>query len=218
MNHYTTVLFDLDGTLTDPKVGITSSVAYALKSFGIAVEDLDSLRPFIGPPLKESFMVYYGFSDEQASEAVSKYREYFSVTGIFENEVYEGIPELLSALKCAGRRVILATSKPKIYAEQILEHFGLAKYFDYVAGSELDGTRVKKAEVIDYALAQVGIADRSCAVMVGDRLHDILGAKETGLPSIGVLYGYGNRPELETAGADRIAADVAELERLLLQS
>ena len=138
------------------------------------------------------------------------------MTGIFENEVYEGIPELLSALKCAGRRVILATSKPKIYAEQILEHFGLAKYFDYVAGSELDGTRVKKAEVIDYALAQVGIADRSCAVMVGDRLHDILGAKETGLPSIGVRYG--DRPELETAGADRIAADVAELERLLLQS
>lgn len=211
MMHDTCALFDLDGTLTDPKTGITKSVAHALHSFGIETEDLDTLCKFIGPPLKESFMNYYGFTEEQGDLAVAKYREYFSVTGIFENAVYPGIPEGLAALKADGIRLIVATSKPAVYAKQILEHFGLLPYFEFVSGSELDGTRVKKSEVITYALQNAGITDLSAVVMVGDREHDIIGAREVGIDSIGVLYGYGSRKEFEQAGADFIAETVTEM-------
>lgn len=208
---YKYVLFDLDGTVTDPKVGITESVAYALKSYGIHVENLDSLCKFIGPPLTESFEVFYGFSKEDAIEAVEKYREYFSVTGIFENKVYEGMEELLSSLKKQGKKILLATSKPEVFAKQILEHFHLASYFDFVGGSELDGTRTIKAEVIQYVLKQNNINNLEEAIMIGDRKHDIIGAKETGISSIGVLYGYGSKDELVDAGADYVMENVTEL-------
>lgn len=213
---YQNILFDLDGTLTDPKVGITSAVAYALRAYGIETENLDTLCKFIGPPLKDSFMEYYGFGEAQAVEAIEKYREYFSVTGIFENVVYTGIEEMLACLVQQGKRLLVATSKPEVYAKQILEHFGLAGYFAFVGGSELSGERVRKGDVIAYVLEKNQIADKSRTVMVGDRSHDVCGAKEQGLPCIGVLYGYGDRPELEAAGADAIVASVGALRDLLL--
>lgn len=208
------IFFDLDGTLTDPKLGITRAFQYALGKMGIIVEDANTLSRFIGPPLRDSFRGY-GFGEEAVERAVAYYREYFAETGLFENTVYDGIPELLSALKAAGKTLLIATSKPVVYTEKILEHFGLAEYFAFVSGAELDGTRSIKAEVIAYAMEQAGIKDVSDCVMVGDREHDIIGAKAHGMRSVGVLYGYGDRAEHERAGADEIAADVGELRGLL---
>ena len=215
MKQYTFILFDLDGTLTDPKEGITKSVAYALESFGIHVENRECLCKFIGPPLKDSFVNFYGFEEAQAEAAVEKYREYFRPFGLFENRVYDGVEKLLRALTEDGKTLILATSKPTVFAEQILEHFHLRAFFSHVIGSELDGTRVKKGDVIAYALEQAGISDKSRAVMVGDREHDIIGAKENGLDSIGVLYGYGTLEEFQKCGADAVAESVEELKGLL---
>lgn len=212
---YKYILFDLDGTLTDPKEGITKSVAYALDAYGIHVEDLDSLCKFIGPPLKESFMVYYGMDDAQGEEAVAKYRERFSVTGLFENKVYEGIREMLECLKEEGKTLIVATSKPAVFSERILEHFDLMKYFTFLSGSELDGTRVDKAEVIAYALEKNGITDLSNVVMVGDREHDIIGANKNGIDSVGVLYGYGCMEEFEKHHATYVAESVEQLKNIL---
>lgn len=213
MPQFDTVLFDLDGTLTDPAEGITNSVAFALERFGVSVADRRELLPFIGPPLKESFMHFYGMDDARAEQAVADYREYFAPKGIFENAVYPGVADMLCALRAAGTRMVLATSKPEVFARQILEHFGLLEQFDAVCGSELDGRRTDKAEVIAEAL-------RRCPgehpVMVGDRLHDVAGAKKNGLPCIGVLFGYGGREELQTAGADWLVEDVQELKNLLL--
>lgn len=207
---YKTVLFDLDGTLTDPGRGITNSVAYSLRKFGIEVEDKKDLYKFIGPPLYESFMKYYGFSKEKAETAVSYFREYFRDTGIFENEVYDGIKNLLINLRTSGRKIILATSKPEEFAKRILTHFGLDKYFDFVAGATMDSSRVRKGDVIAYALKESGCSSEN-AVMIGDKMHDILGAKENNLASIGVLFGYGSREELENAGADFIAENVDDI-------
>lgn len=212
---YKYILFDLDGTLTDPKEGITKSVAYALDAYGIYVEDLDSLCKFIGPPLKESFMVYYGMDDAQGEEAVAKYRERFSVTGLFENKVYEGIREMLECLKEEGKTLIVATSKPAVFSERILEHFDLMKYFTFLSGSELDGTRVDKAEVIAYALEKNGITDLSNVVMVGDREHDIIGANKNGIDSVAVLYGYGCMEEFEKHHATYVAESVEQLKNIL---
>lgn len=212
---YQYILFDLDGTLTDPGIGITNSVAHALGKFGIEVSDRTELYKFIGPPLKDSFREFYGFSEENSLLAIDYYRESFKDTGIFENAVYEGIPELLQALKAAGKTLVLATSKPEVFACRILDHFGLSPYFDFAAGASMDGALSTKADVIRYALQKAGVTDRSRAVMVGDRKHDILGAKENGLASVGVLFGYGSRKELETAGADLIAKTPADLLRLL---
>ena len=215
---YNTILFDLDGTLTDPGEGITKSVAYALQKYSIEVTDRSVLYPFIGPPLVDSFQKYYGFSPKQAEQAVVYYREYFRETGLFENEVYDGVEDLLSSLKSAGKRVILATSKPEVFARQILDYFGLTRYFDVIAGALLDGSRMHKADVIAYALDTAGITDKSSVVMVGDREQDVKGAEKTGLPCIGVLYGYGSRKELSTAGADHIVETVDELNQYLLKA
>lgn len=214
-NKYNIVLFDLDGTLTDPGEGITNSVAYALKKFNITVDDKTKLYSFIGPPLVDSFMKYYGFSKDDALLAVDYYREYFGVTGIFENRVFDGIPQLLSDIKKSGRKIALATSKPEQYAMRILEHFNLSQYFDFVGGATMDETRSKKADVIDYTLKQLGITDKSKVVMVGDRHHDIEGANQNGLDSIGVLFGYGDREELETAGATYISETVNDIMKFL---
>lgn len=206
---YTTVLFDLDGTLTNPGLGITNSVAYALKKYGIDVKDRTELYKFIGPPLLNSFRDYYGFSEEQAVQAVEYYREYYQKTGIYENYVYEGIPELLKELKAEGITLLVATSKPEPFARLIMEHYHLADYFTYIAGATMDNkTRVKKADVIRYAMQNCEAEDKKKLVMVGDRKHDILGAKEVGMDSIGVLFGYGDREELEQAGATYIAETV----------
>ena len=206
---YTTMLFDLDGTLTNPGLGITNSVAYALKKYGIDVKDRTELYKFIGPPLLNSFQDYYGFSEEQAVQAVEYYREYYQKTGIYENYVYEGIPELLKELTAEGITLLVATSKPEPFARLIMEHYHLAEYFTYIAGATMDNkTRVKKADVIRYAMQNCEAEDKEKLVMVGDRKHDILGAKEVGIDSIGVLFGYGDREELEQAGATYIAETV----------
>ncbi len=208
---YDVFLFDLDGTLTDSSVGITKSVIYALKKYGIEEEDQKKLYAFIGPPLTESFQKFYGFSAEQSIEAVEYYREYYREIGIFENKVYEGMKETLRQLKEKGKRLMVATSKPEPFARRIIRHFGLASYFEYVAGMELDGGRGTKAEAIAYALQSCGIDDRGKTVMVGDREHDVIGAKKEGLDCIGVLYGFGSREELEKAGADWIIEKPEEL-------
>lgn len=214
-NKYSYVLFDLDGTVTDPEEGITKSVQYALQHFSIEVQERRELYKFIGPPLKDSFMEFYGFTEQQAGEALLKYRERFEVTGWRENVVYDGMEKLLRHLRRRGKRIMLATSKPEVFAEQILVYFGLRDYFDFVGGASLDGRRNYKADVIRYVLDANGISSREKVVMVGDRKFDILGAKEFGLETVGVLYGYGDREELTTAGADHLVGSVAELEALL---
>ena len=190
MKNYDVVLFDLDGTLTDPAIGITNSVMHALKKYGITVDDRRELYKFIGPPLHESFEKFYGFSREEALQAVEYYREYYRDKGIYENIVYDGVEMLLKNLCNSGKKIILATSKPEIFAREILRYFNLEKYFYYAAGANLDGSRT---------------------VMIGDREHDIIGANKNGLDSIGVLFGFGNREELENAGATYIAETVEEL-------
>ncbi len=208
------VLFDLDGTLTDPFEGITNSIVHALRYFGIEVADRRELACFIGPPLVESFRLRFGFSEAEACRAVAHYREYYAARGIFENTVYDGIPQLLDALKAAGRRLILATSKPEVFAERILAHFSLTQ-FDVVAGATLDSSRVEKADVIAYALEKAGIGAEH-AVMVGDRKHDVLGARANEIPCVGVLYGYGSREELTAAGAAALARSPQALADVLL--
>ncbi len=212
---YEVILFDLDGTLTDPGVGITNSIEYALNKCGIKVADRAELYKFIGPPLQESFENYYGFSTEKAKTAVKYYREYFRDKGIFENLVYDGIENLLKLLYDSGKKLIVATSKPEIFAKRIMEHFDLAKYFTYIAGSNMDGTRTKKAEVISYALEVCNISDISKAIMVGDREHDVIGANTVGLDSIGVLFGYGDYNELTAAGATYIAGNVRDIHSII---
>lgn len=213
---YKYILFDLDGTLTDPGIGITNSVMYALKKFGIEVDDRASLYKFIGPPLLDSFQKFYGFSKEESELGLKYYREYFRPKGLYENEVYEGIETLLLELKKRQKKLLVATSKPEEFAVEILKHFKIYDYFDYVAGASMDETRVKKADVIAYALESCGITDKASVVMIGDREHDILGAKENGLDSIGVLYGYGDYEEHKNADATNIAETVEDVLKIII--
>lgn len=201
---YDTFFFDLDGTLTDSSLGITNSVIYALKKYGIEETDRTKLYPFIGPPLTVSFERYYGFSKEQSIEAVGYYREYYREKGLFENRVYDGLAPVLEELKRRGRTLVVATSKPEPFARKIIEHFGLNSYFDYVAGMEMDGGRGTKEAVIRYALDACRITDKSKVLMIGDREHDVIGAKAAGIDCLGILYGFGSREELLEAGADYI--------------
>lgn len=212
---YETILFDLDGTLTDPGMGITNSVMYALKEMGYPVPERRELYNFIGPPLHDSFSQIYGMSEEQAEEAVRQYRVYYRDKGIFENDVYEGVPEMLETLKDAGKRLVLATSKPEEFARIIMAHYGLDKWVTEIAGATMDKARGTKGKVISYALEGFGI-DPAPAVMVGDREHDIIGGKENGLPGIGVTFGYGSREELLEAGAVAIADSPLQLTKILL--
>ena len=209
---YRYILFDLDGTLTDPKEGITKCVQYALKYFGIEA-DTEDLLDFIGPPLLESFQKYYHLDDEQGHMALKKYRERFNDIGIFENGVYPGIHELLAALKEQERYIALATSKPEVYARRILERYELMPYFDVVVGSEMDGRRTDKGEVITEALRQLQISDEQKpeVLMIGDRLHDMVGAGKNQIDKLGVYYGYAHEGELEEAGADYVVDTVEKL-------
>lgn len=212
------LLFDLDGTLTDPKPGITGCVQYSLRKLGIEESNLDKLEPFIGPPLADSFREFYGFDEDKITVAIEYYRERFGTVGLFENELYPGIRELLGELKAAGKRLAVASSKPSVYVIKILEHFDIREYFDVIVGSELDGTRTKKEEVIQEALRQLCQEEKGFdrVVMIGDRKFDILGAKAFHLASIGVSFGYAAPGELEAAGADYIADTVEQLQALLL--
>ena len=211
MAGYDVVLFDLDGTLTDSKVGITKSVQYALSKFNIREDNLDSLESFIGPPLYESFQTYYGFEPSQAQDAVDFYREYFSTSGMYENAVYAGIPDLLADLKSKRKELIVATSKPTVFANQILNAFNLDQYFTTVVGSHLDGTRTSKIEIIAHALSTLGKPKDNSVVMVGDREHDIIGAQGNAIDSIAVTYGYGSLLELQRANPTYLAHAVEEI-------
>lgn len=214
------LLFDLDGTLTDPKVGITTCVQYALASFGIEEPDLDKLEPFIGPPLKDSFMEFYNMDETDAQVAVDKYRERFRDTGIFENQIYTGVPEMLRALREKGMHLAVASSKPTVFVERILKHFNIDKYFRVVVGSELDGTRVEKDQVVEEALRQLfggKPVEKDKVYMIGDRRFDVEGARAQGVESVGVTYGYGSMEELKEAKADYIVRSVAELHKFLLR-
>ncbi len=207
------ILFDLDGTLTDSQAGITRSIQYALAQYGIVAADPAALAHMIGPPLHEGFQEHFGFSVAESHVAVARYREYYADTGIYENLVYEEMPELLAELR-QQHTLLVATSKPTVYAERILAHFDLARYFTVVVGAFLDNTRTDKATVIYDALQAAGMtADH--AVMVGDRAHDVVGAHANGVASIAVTYGYGTLDELEAAQPDAMVASVAALRRLL---
>lgn len=214
---YTYLFLDLDGTLTDSMEGITRSVAYALRYFGIEVQNMNELCPFIGPPLIDSFRDFYNFSEEEANKAVALYRERFAKTGIYENKLYDGVVEFLKDAKEQDYSLILATSKPTVFAKEILRFFELSDLFKDVVGSNLDGTLHSKADVIRHAIETNKLIDKSTIVMIGDRMHDIAGAKSNNIDSIGVLHGFGNREELENAGADYIVSDIHELRRFLLQ-
>jgi len=214
-HEYKIILFDLDGTLTDPKLGITKSVQYALKFYGIIENNLDILEKFIGPPLKQSFMKYYNLNEKEAIKAIEIFREYFSTKGLYENDIYPNIEKLLKNLVKKGNMLAVATSKPTIFAKKILKHFKLDKYFKIVIGSNLDGSRVNKEEVIRYALKIMKINEYDEVIMIGDRKYDILGAKEVGIHSVGVLYGYGSIKEIKQAKPDYIVKSVKELEKIL---
>jgi phosphoglycolate phosphatase len=213
---YRALLFDLDGTLTDPKLGITRSIQYALRRRGLPVPHADELEPWIGPPLERSFRELAQLSAADARQAVSDYREYFEPTGMYENAVYAGIPELLAELGAAGVRLAVATSKPTALAEKILTHFALASHFESVTGSHLDGRRVAKDEVVSAALEAFDDLPRGHIAMVGDRLHDVHGARAHGIAAIAAGYGYGTRAELEAARPDALAESVRALGGLLL--
>jgi phosphoglycolate phosphatase len=208
------IFFDLDGTLTDPKEGITNSVAFALNYFNIKVRDLNELDCFIGPPLKESFMQFYKMSDEDACMAVKKYRERFRIKGMCENKIYPGVEEMLCVLKNAGKTLAVVTSKPTVFSEQIIDHFQITKYFSAVIGSELDGTHSDKSEVIKYALSCLHVHPFE-ALMVGDRKYDVIGAKQCDVTSVSVAYGYAEPGELKNANSDYIVDDIAGLTELL---
>lgn len=212
---YEIILFDLDGTLVDSGAGVTNSVAYSLKKYGIEAARREELYKFIGPPLHESYQKFYGFSEEEAKNAVEYYREYYRDKGIFEYTVYEGIEDLLKTLSRMGKTLLVATSKPEVFAKEILAHAGLSNYFSHIAGANLDGSRTKKDEVISYALHMANVTDLSKAVMIGDREHDILGAKKAGIDAVGALFGYGTRDELVSAGAKFIAEKASDIAALL---
>ena len=206
-------IFDLDGTLTDSGLGITSSIIYALEKYGIQA-DRSSLYRFVGPPLRETFSEHFGFSKEKSEEAVGFYREYFEKRGMFENTVYPGIPELLSGLKSAGKRLMVATSKPGLYAARILEHFRLSEYFLHIEGSRMDGSMISKSELISAIINETG-SDPGQTIMIGDRAYDIEGARAHGISSVGVRYGYAGPGEIEEARPSFIADDVPGLASLL---
>ena len=211
-----TVLFDLDGTLTDSGLGITKGVQYALGQLGYDVPPRESLFSFIGPPLHKSFQRHCGVDEAGAAEAVRQFRVYYNeMGGILENEVYPGVRELLRALKAAGKRLMVATSKPQAAAEKVMRHFGLDEFVPEIIGGT-DDTRNTKGKVIAYALREYGV-DPTTAVMVGDREHDILGAAENNLPAIGITWGYGDRAELETAGAEAVFDTPAETVQYILR-
>jgi phosphoglycolate phosphatase len=218
-DEFQVVLFDLDGTLTDSGPGILNCLEYALDAQGIPYPDRETMRTYLGPPLAVTFREQFGMTDSQITVAIEKYRERYHDIGLFENSVYPGIPELLAELKASNIRMVTATSKPEYSATRILQHFELDQYFEFIGAAALDGSRDSKSLVIGHTLESVGIRpDSFSMIMIGDRHHDVHGAKEHGIDTIGVLWGYGDAAELESAGVVDLAADPSALGRLLLRS
>lgn len=195
----TALFFDLDGTLTDSSEGITKCAQLALRHFGIEADELEPLKVFIGPPLRETFPKY-GIPEDRVEEAIAVFRSRYHVTGKFENRPYDGIPQVLEALKQAGYPMFVATSKPETTAREILDKFGMTQYFRVICGATMDGRIDSKEDVLKYLLARIGEADD--AVMIGDTVYDVLGAKAVDIPTIGVSWGFGTRAELTEAGAE----------------
>lgn len=215
---YNIAIFDLDGTITDSGPGIINSIRYALEKYGLPVPEEKVLRTFIGPPLKEQFQAVCGLNEEESARMVDAYREYYTEKGIFENSVYSGVPEMLEQMKEAGVRILMATAKPEKFAKRIAEHFNFAKYFEFIGGACMDGRRTDKYDVIEYVLDSCGISEeeKKDAVMIGDRSHDMIGAARAGLHSLGVLYGYGSREELASAGAAMTAETPGDICSIIL--
>ena len=211
---FDTLLFDLDGTLTDSTEGIIKCLVHALERMGYEVPG--DMNKFLGPPLYRSFAEFCGMDSEQVNEAVRIFRERYSAVGLFENRVYDGIPEMLNRLAKGGKRIMVATSKPEVYAVRIFDRFGLSPFFEIVGGANINGTRNDKDEVIEYVLEKAGISDRSNVLMIGDRKQDVLGAHKTGLKCMGILWGFGSLEELTEAGADYIAGTPEEAADMLL--
>lgn len=219
MKDYEVILFDLDGTVIDQGLGIVNSVMYALEKFNISVDNPKELHKFIGPPLHKSFEEFYGFSEEQAMKAVEYYREYYKDKGIYQTEIYNGIEDVLKELKDNQKIIALSTSKPQFFSEKILDFLKLTSYFDVIVGSNLDGTRTDKAEIIEYTISQcnaIKAVDISKVIIVGDRKHDIIGAKTAGIDSLGVLYGYGSKEELDNVKPTYIASTPHNITEILL--
>ncbi|UOQ48568.1 HAD family hydrolase [Gracilibacillus caseinilyticus] len=216
MNNYKVILFDLDGTLSDPKIGITKSVQYALNKMGTNETNLDNLEGFIGPPLQVSFAEYYVFNEPEIDKAIGFYRERFKQKGMFENELYPQITAMLKSLKDQGFKLVIATSKPTIFAKEIVNYFNIADYFELIVGSNLDGTRTSKTKIIQHILETYNQFDPVEFIMIGDREHDIIGARNTGIDSIGVTYGYGSFAEISQSNPTCIVETVGELKRVLM--
>ncbi|MCI9448670.1 MAG: HAD family hydrolase [Clostridiales bacterium] len=214
--HFTHLLFDLDGTLSDNSDGIIGGIIYSLKSFGFEIPDRHELVKFIGPPLSETFRVLCGFDENGVAEAVNRYRTYYRKTGIFENRMYDGVPEMLKELKNSGYHLYVATSKPEEFARKICAHFGIDKYFDFIGGATFDGVRGKKSDVIKYVIDECKIP-REGVLMIGDRFHDIEGAHACGIPALGVLYGFGTLDEMISCGADYLAETPSDVVSVLLK-
>lgn len=210
------LLFDLDGTIIDSKEGITGAARHTLTYCGVAEEEIRDLCRFIGPPLRDSFEEFFGFSKSQIDTAVQVYRKYYTEKGVFQNALYPGVEDVIRQLKDGGKTIILSTSKPQPFAEKILAMFHLTKYFDHICGGDLQEKHSSKAEIIRNVFEAAKISDPRDAVMIGDRKYDILGAKQAGIRSVGVLYGYGGREELALAGADKLIEDITELLPLFL--
>jgi phosphoglycolate phosphatase len=214
-DNFDTLLFDLDGTLTDSTEGIVRCLEYALERMGFDIPE--DKNKFLGPPLYRSFAEFCGMNEGQVNEAVRIFRERYSTVGLFENRVYEGVPEMLKRLRDGGKRIMVATSKPEVYAVRIFDRFGLSQFFEIVGGANINGTRNDKDEVIEYVLEKAGISDRSSVLMIGDRRQDVLGAHKTGLKCMGILWGFGSIEELTEAGADFIAETPEKAADMLLQ-
>ena len=216
MKKYDIIAFDLDGTLSDPSHGLVASFIYAFKKMGVDYGAPESLKRFIGPPIYEAWQEEFGFTPEESSRALLIFREYYQVYGWWDNEIYDGVPEMLQKLKSAGKTIILATSKPEIFAKKILNRANLTQYFDFVGGAATDKTRDKKHEVLEYSLASVGVTDKSRAILVGDRIYDAEGARACGIDSLGVLYGHGSEEEIRAAGFTLTAKTVSDINKILI--
>jgi phosphoglycolate phosphatase len=216
MKKYDIIAFDLDGTLTNPERGLIASFVYALGKMGVDYGEKNELKKFIGPPIYEEWQRCFGFTPEESSKALLIFREFYSVYGWWDNEIYPGVKEMLEKLKNAGKKIILATSKPEIFAKKILELFDISKYFDFIGGAATDKTRDKKSEVLEYSIKSVGVSDKSKVILVGDRVYDSEGAIACGIDSLGVLYGHGSEEEVRSAGFTYIVNNVEDIANLLI--
>ena len=216
LKKYDIIAFDLDGTLSDPSRGLIASFVYTFKKLGIDYGDAESLKRFIGPPIYEAWQDEFGFSPEESSDALRVFHEYYQVYGWRDNEMYQGIPEMLAGLKSAGKKIVLATSKPEFFAKKTLELFDIAKYFDFIGGAASDKVRDKKHEVLEYSLKSVGACDLSRAILVGDRIYDAEGAAKCKIDSMGVLYGLGSEKEVLSAPFTLIAEKVSDINKILI--